>query len=238
LSTGHGIVRFRSLWAPMGPLARTAIIAAVFALVIVLISSRGLISALLTPSADVSEAGAGDQKQREELYKKSFENHLAQINGRSMFFIPPAPRRAEGPKPADPGPSAPTSYAGPALVGFANGAAYFADGRKLGPDDAKVGTLRVIALNPPWGVTVEWEGIEFTVSLFDRDRVVLSDNKRSAQFPEPPPENPKPTTGTPASNVPETATPPSSPGPVSPGEIRPPPSPEGAKSPPATPEPK
>jgi hypothetical protein len=177
LNTGHGMVRSRALWAQLGPPGRIALGAAVLGAITLGLSSRELVGAVLTPAASTAGSGANDEKQREDQFKKSFDNHLAQINGRSMFFIPSAPRKAEGPRPVDPTPSAPTSYGGPALVGFANGAAYFADGRRLLPGDPAERSLRVKALSPPWSAVLEWEGVEFTVSLFDHDRVVFAEKK-------------------------------------------------------------
>ena len=55
-----------------------------------------------------------------------------------------------------------------------NGLAWFSDGTKLGVDEAD-GSLRVVRLVPPWEAVVEWRGAEFTVSLFERDQVVLPD---------------------------------------------------------------
>jgi len=173
LSTGHTSLRYRSLWAQLGPLGRIALGAALLGTLILLLSGRAVLTATLTPAADTSSAAATDQQQREERFKKGFEDHLAQINGRSLFFIPAAPRRPDAPPGPDPEPSAPTSYGGPALLGFANGAAFFADGRRLAAGDKGDGTLRIKAINPPWDVVVEWEGVEFTVSLFDHDRVVF-----------------------------------------------------------------
>ncbi len=179
MSTAHGTLRYRALWAQLGPLGRVALLAALLGLIVLLLSSRSLISAALTPAPADPRSAANDQQQRQEQFKKAFEVQLAQINGRSLFFTPPPPRRPDAPPPPDPGPSAPTSYGGPTLLGFANGAAYFSDGSRLAPGQENDDQLKVKSLDPPWSVTVEWEGVEFTVSLFDRDRVVYP-NKPSA----------------------------------------------------------
>lgn len=200
------MARVTSLWYRLGPIARAAAGALALALIVVVSTSRSLIGALLTPSAGASETASSDEKQREDLYRKSFENHLAQINGRSMFFTPSPPRKAEGPRAPEPGPSAPTTYGGPALLGFANGAAYFADGRRLSPDSPGEGSLKLKSLNPPWSATVTWEGVEFTVTLFDRDKVVLSskpaDPPAAATPPAPAPSAPPAPPTPPAANSP------------------------------------
>ena len=54
-----------------------------------------------------------------------------------------------------------------------NGVAWFSDGSQLTPSDDSDGDLRVVRLVPPWEAVVEWRGAEFTVSLFERDHVVL-----------------------------------------------------------------
>ncbi len=246
MNTGHGMVRSRALWAQLGPMGRVALGAAALGAIILLLSSRDLVGALLTPAASATGSGANDEKQREDQFKKSFDGHLAQINGRSMFFIPSAPRRAEGPRPVDPTPSAPTSYGGPALVGFANGAAYFADGRRLLPGDPAERSLRVKALSPPWSAVLEWEGVEFTVSLFDHDRVVFAEKKSGSTSTEStaPAQDPKPgpsseTKAAPESK-PEAAKAPT-PAPTSeppPGNTPPPGGNPPPPNPPSTPEPR
>jgi len=172
LSTGHTSLRYRALWAQLGAAGRVAIVVAIIGVLVLILSAPSIATALLTRSAGAAGAAANDQQQRQEQFKKSFDRQLAQINGRSLFFIPPRPRSPDAPPPPEPEPSAPTSYGGPALIGFVDGAAYFADGSRHAPGEKTDGRIKVTSVNPPWSATVEWEGVEFTVTLFDRDRVI------------------------------------------------------------------
>lgn len=175
--TGHGNIRFKALWAQLGPYGRAAVGVVAIALVVAVISTRGPLGAIFT-AAPATPQGGKDQPLAEQ-FAKNFDSYLAQIDGRSLFFVPAKPyvpkTESEGPR----APETPTRYGGPSLVGFANGMAYFADGRKLGPGDGDK-TLKVKSIQAPWGVTVEWQGVEFTVSLFEHDRLVLVDKKDQA----------------------------------------------------------
>lgn len=155
---------------------RVALVCAAIAIGIVLANLGAPIGALLapTPGAPASlEEGIGNLSSR-------MDDRIASINGRSLFFVPDAP-----PPPAPPArvvedtgplpdPPPPSRYAGPRLVAMINNIAWFSDGTQLGIDQAD-GDLRVKRLLPPWEAVVEWQGAEFTVSLFERDRIVLKD---------------------------------------------------------------
>jgi hypothetical protein len=54
--------------------------------------------------------------------------------------------------------------------------AWFSDGSRLVAGGPGKGDLRVISLNPPWDVKVEWKGVEFNVPLFDKNKVVFKDD--------------------------------------------------------------
>jgi len=95
-------------------------------------------------------------------FESSLDRHLAMIEGRSLFAIPPEPALVK-----DEGPKA-TVYAGPLLIAYINGAAYFSDGQKVSPSQPKARTLELIRASPPWNVRVKWEGGEFDVDLFKR----------------------------------------------------------------------
>jgi|GEM_PF-2793942 len=172
----HQLARWRAAWSALPGVGRLALALAVLAVLVLTVSLGGLLSVLLTPSVGVASSAAMDEKQLAEKFATGFERSLAQVNGRSMFFDPGAPRREpvkiasdESDKPA----AAPTRYGGPALIGFANGAAWFADGKKLGEGEGGDSKFKVKKVSAPWSATVEWEGVEFVVSLFDRDKLVL-----------------------------------------------------------------
>jgi outer membrane biosynthesis protein TonB len=166
-----------SLFSRLSLLSKAAILAALVALVVTLWSLVGLSRAILAPSATSKNSAANDQ-QRAEEHKKSFEKLLAQIDGRTMFFTP-APRPTETPSqpeettPTDTTPPKPSTYAGPKLVAMINNEAWFDNKQRYAAGGEVKDDLRVVRLAPPWEAVVEWKGVEFTVSLFARDRVVL-----------------------------------------------------------------
>ncbi|MFZ4573162.1 MAG: hypothetical protein ACOYN0_02115 [Phycisphaerales bacterium] len=117
---------------------------------------------------------------KEQAAKQSalFEGYLAQINGRSLLITPGAPVAEAPPVVADTTPKdppKPSSYGGPALTAMMLDSAWFADGARLKAGGDGKGDLKVLSLNPPWEVRVEWRGVEFNVPLFDRDKVVFKD---------------------------------------------------------------
>lgn len=154
---------------------RIALAAGALALVVTVLSLRAPIGAILTPSP----GAVADAQGRESNADRQLDRAAAQINGRSLFFTPaeppppPPPRVAEAEDEPDPTPPPPARYAGPSLTAMINGVAWFSDGTKLGPSDEPEGDLRVVRLVPPWEAVIEWKGVEFTVSLFARDQVVL-----------------------------------------------------------------
>lgn len=171
----HHVVRWRAAWTALSGAGRLALLLIVLAGLVLVVSAASLATTLLAPSAGRVSTTAMDEKQLAERFAAGFERSLAQVNGRSMFFDPPAPRREpvktasdDSEKPV----AAPTRYGGPALIGFANGAAWFADGKKLGEGEGADSKFKVKKVSAPWSATVEWEGVEFTVGLFDRDRLV------------------------------------------------------------------
>ena len=171
-----------SAWSSMGTPGKVALFAFVCALAALLVSSRHLVSAATTPAARVPAASGSDQ-QRNQQYATALDGHLKQTDGRSLFFVPsappppappPAPKTSdEPPKPPPP----PARYGGPNIIAMLNDTVWFDNGKKLevGQSDSSV---KVVKLDAPWSATLEWKGVEFTVDLFKKDRVVA---------PEPPP---------------------------------------------------
>jgi hypothetical protein len=158
--------------------ARVAVGVGAVALVVLVLSAGAPIRALLTPAPRApAEPGA-----RDSTIADAIERRVARIDGRSLFFVPaeppppPPPAVARDDSPPGP-PPPPSTYRGPGLVAMINGVAWFSDGTRLAPADEADGDLRVVRLVPPWEAVVEWRGAEFTVSLFERDRVVLPDRE-------------------------------------------------------------
>lgn len=151
-------VRSRTRIDPLGA-------AAVLLLVGTVAASWFLVRPLLghKPAGESPQAARPrDPKGAKAKFESSLDRHLAMIEGRSLFAIPPEPALVK-----DEGPKA-TVYAGPLLIAYINGAAYFSDGQKVSPSQPKARTLELIRASPPWNVRVKWEGGEFDVDLFKR----------------------------------------------------------------------
>jgi len=151
-------VRSRTRIDPLGA-------AAVLLLVGTVAASWFLVRPLLghKPAGESSQAARPrDPTGAKAKFESSLDRHLAMIEGRSLFAIPPEPALVK-----DEGPKA-TVYAGPLLIAYINGAAYFSDGQKVSPSQPKARTLELIRASPPWNVRVKWEGGEFDVDLFKR----------------------------------------------------------------------
>ena len=146
-----------------------ALAAAVAALLTLVVQVGPLARAILAPRAESSEAFAGDDA-RTQRFRSAFDAHIAQIDGRSMFFAPAAPAPpAREPAPRNDRPErAPTRYDGPAIIAMINGSVWFADGRRLTVGAEPDASLGVLAQDGPWSARVVWKGVEFDVPLFER----------------------------------------------------------------------
>jgi hypothetical protein len=152
----------------LGPRGGAALLALLVAAWTLAGGFLGLARAVFARSPAPADAFT-DPGERANAFHDAFAGHLAQINGRSMFFVPrplppPPAERSEAPSPPPP----PSRYAGPAVVAMINGAVWLDNGRRLTLDDAERAGLRLIALNPPWSARLEWNGREWDVPLFDR----------------------------------------------------------------------
>ena len=165
----------------LGVAGCVALLVALFAAVVVGAQIGPLTRAIFAAGAQSGAAPEADEA-RAQRFRSAFDGHLAQIDGRSMFFIPaappPPPRAAavEDDKPA----RAPTRYDGPAIIAMINGAVWFADGRRLEVGGEADASLRVLSQNGPWSAKVVWQGVEFDVPLFERT------TERFLQKPPPP----------------------------------------------------
>lgn len=169
--------------------ARWAIAAIVLGLFALAAWLPGLIVALRAPEPVVpASAGGGGVEQ-----SARYSSYIAQFDGRSLFFVPspPAPPPVDPPRETGPTtPPPPTRYGGPSLIALVNDTAWFSDGRRLAAGGDKDGTLRVIRIDAPWNALVEWQGVEFTVSLFDRDQVVWREDRPAPPSTTAPPSAP------------------------------------------------
>lgn len=120
--------------------------------------------AVSTPDA----AHSSEETALAETYRGSFTQHVAQIEGRSMFFVPrpPPPPAARVETLEEPPP--PSRYGGPAVIAMINGSVWFEGGEQMSLDEAARSGVRVVSLNPPWSARIEWNGKEWDVPLFDR----------------------------------------------------------------------
>lgn len=183
----------------------------------------------------------------DEVRLKNFADALSvqseQVNGRSLFFVPPRPRppRVEVAVDDTPRePPKPTRYGGPAITAMVNNQVWFNDGQRVPLGQSGRG-VKVVSMNAPWSARIEWQGVEFEVDLFQRDQVVARPVRDSAgslltppestgeHAPVPPipvrPDAPREVPGTPATN-------PSTPPPPQPApEPEPSPEPEPAPEP-------
>ncbi len=150
-----------------------------------------VVASVFAPSA--ASGGEGNGQTPAGVLAASMANYKAQVDGRSLFFIP-RPKHRDLP-PADAGPrqpAPPASYGGPPLIAMINGAAWFNDGRKLVPGAEADRGLRVISIDPPWGARVQWQGVEFTIPLFNRDALAGGGSPSTPAPDSAAPAGPKP----------------------------------------------
>lgn len=150
-------------------------------------SGVALIGSLFGPSGEDSLADRRGLDPSEDILR----NHVAQIDGRTMFFTPDAPpppppqvteREPEAPRP-DP---APSRYGGPAIVGMMFDSVWFSNEMRLQVGESGSG-VRVISMDAPWSARLEWRDVEFDVPFMERDQVVLDNSAEesgSARQPE------------------------------------------------------
>lgn len=115
-------------------------------------------------------AGSRATAQAVDKFHDSMTRSVEMVDGRSWFYEPKAPEtQVEKQKVAQ-------KYAGPQLLAFINGTAWFADGQKISAIEPKSKTLELVKSNAPWSITVKWEGGTFDVDLFKKvDLLSLKD---------------------------------------------------------------
>ena len=130
------------------------------------------------PSALFTE-GLGNDKTSAFL-SEYVENHAvdlqtyqARIDGRSVFFLPPAPKDPTPIKPVQekepsgppPPPPTPPNYTGPSVRFLLGNEVYFQDGLRIKLGEEKQG-IRILAVDPPWTVNVAHAGGEYELTVF------------------------------------------------------------------------
>ena len=104
------------------------------------------------------------------------------FTGRSIFYIPKAPRLPAPPPPPPPPPvvterpapppppppSIPSTYGGPDVTGILGMDVFFDNGKRI-PEGSESDGVEVIEIESPFNVRLGWRGGTFTVSLFSEE---------------------------------------------------------------------
>lgn len=180
----------KSAFTALSPLGKAGAVVASVGAATLLWALYTVTASVLGPSPGVSTVMA-DATNAAKQHAEAFPAYVAQIDGRTLFVTPAPPQAvAAEPEPLpeeEPSePPKPTRYGGPPVIAMINDTAWFKDGKRLVAGEKADGDLRVIRVVPPWEVVVEWRGVEFTVGLFERDRLVLKqDGVQSTPTAEP-----------------------------------------------------
>lgn len=177
----RGVERLRAAWARLNGWGMVG--AAVVALCIVVIVMSGWPFVRDMVVRRVGDVGAleAEQERQVGLYASAMDERLKQINGRSMFFVPPAPadvaeKEKEEPKDQGPAPK-PTRYAGPDVIAVINGTVWFGNDRRIPVGEEEDGIKVMSVADSPWSVKLEWRGVQFDVQVFERttDRFLVKE---------------------------------------------------------------
>lgn len=143
-----------------------------------------LFKAILTPTPKPI-ADPGKTEKQIEQYAAMLDGSVKQADGRTLFILPINPKAAaeapvqevaEVPKE----PPTPTTYGGPGVIAFINGTVWFDNGAQLSTGEERDG-VSVVGMSPPWDARLRWRGVEFTVPLFEKDRLVAPKSKTPAE---------------------------------------------------------
>ncbi|MFO0835063.1 MAG: hypothetical protein U0638_08845 [Phycisphaerales bacterium] len=217
----------------MSRAGQAAVFVIVVAIVLLAFPVVAMVGTLMTPAASPSAAQSTRQQEMLKKFEESSEHSLAQTSGRSLFVIPAAPRAPRNDPPTtvtDTTPKPPSAYGGPALAAIINDTVWFSDGTRLKPGENADKSLSVVRVDPPWGATIKYRGVDFPVTLFEHDKTVI-----------PPPAPPKPAETKSAEIKPteaksdETKLGETKPGETKPTEVKPGDAPAAPETKPATP---
>lgn len=159
---------------PLPPSAYSAIAGGVILttlliLVLVYVPVLSLFAAPAPPAVEPLSAGKVTARERE--FGDRIASAAEKVVKRSPFHPPLLP--------PDPVPVVPAFYGGPAIVGVAGGAVYFADSynstRRI-PLGATIDEIEVIKIDAPWSVTLGWKGGKYDVPMLDRKPVSFEDS--------------------------------------------------------------
>jgi len=148
-----------------------------------------LLAPLSTPGAAPQAVPEATLVKNEAAAQQLLADASARVVARAPFG---QVRVAE--RPAAAKASSPNKYAGPNIVGMVDQAVWFADGKRLKPGESAGESLTVVAVDAPWSAKLRWMGGEFTVPLFDRSPISLSQPMSVWLGPPPPPSIAAPTT--------------------------------------------
>jgi len=162
----------------IGALAVVAIGAVILALVVTLKAFAPVVTAAVAPSPR-EPLSLDEQAERINTYNASFDKARAQVDGRSLFFIPPEPPPKPKPKPKpepskEPPPTPPPArYGGPNVIAVVFNQVWFDNGKKIrvGETDGDIEVLD--NTSAPWTVRLRWKGVEFDVEIFERTATKL-----------------------------------------------------------------
>lgn len=180
-------VSLGALWSRLSGAGKGAVVVILAAAVVLVFPVVAMVGTLLTPAASPSAAQNTRQQEMLKKFEESSDRSLAQTSGRSLFVIPAAPRVTRTDPPptvTDTTPRPPATYGGPALAAIINDTVWFSDGTRLKPGENADKPLSVVKVDPPWGAIIKYRGVDFPVTLFDRDKTVIP--------PPPPPKPPEP----------------------------------------------
>jgi hypothetical protein len=190
---GNSWAQTKAAYATMGVAGRVAFVAGVAGAAILGVSLFNFGRSVIGPGVSAA-ASVKDQKDMTAAHEAEFERYLAQWNGRSLIIKPGSPKPAEPLKvEAESGPPAPppppATYGGPAIIAMVLDTVWFDDGKRMTVGDEAKDELEVIQVLAPWDAVVKWKGVEFTVPLFARDKLVQVPDEKPVE----PPKETKPT---------------------------------------------
>lgn len=198
----------RAIGRTLGVPGCIAVVALLGALFVVGREVPAFISAIWLPHG-VGEETVAQSAQRTEQYNAAFDGYLAQVDGRSMFFVPAPPRQAtkSDDTPKDDKPSVPSSYGGPKIIAMINDKVWFDDNTSAAVGGDEKSGVKVVGLNTPWGAKIAWRGVEFDVPLFDRTTARFIEKPGTKDEPKPAEPEPAATDAAPVAASTEAAPP-------------------------------
>lgn len=148
-------------------------------------------SALFTEGLENDETSAFLSKYLENHAVDS-QTYQARIDGRSVFFLPPAPqvpkpptlvKKDESSGPAPP-PPPPPNYTGPTVRFLLGNEVYFHAGLRIKLGEEKQG-IRILAVDPPWTVNVAHAGGEYELTVFNQIHIGIEEPPGTSHAPTP-----------------------------------------------------